>query len=75
MTIYNFEENNKDRSFSLIPDGIYDARIEAVEERVARSNNHYKQITFRLFGPHAEKAKVNNRLLFLMDGMNSLARN
>jgi len=48
----------------LIPDGIYEARIEAVEERVARSNNHYKQITFRLFGQHAEKAKINNRLIW-----------
>ena len=64
MAIYNFEDNNKDKSFSLIPDGIYDARVEAVEERVARSNNHYKQITFRLFGPHAEKVKINNRLIW-----------
>ncbi len=64
MTIYNFEDNNKDRNFALIPDGIYDAHIEAIEERVARSNNHYKQVTFRLFGPRAEKAKVNNRLIW-----------
>lgn len=63
---FNFgkKEEKTDRDFSLIPDGIYDARIEDVEERTARSGNRYKRLTFRLFGERAEKEKVARRMIW-----------
>ena len=62
MATFDFDTKKKD--FSLIPDGIYDAQVERVEERVSRSGNKYKRITFRLSGDNAEKAKVNGRLIW-----------
>ena len=59
-----FDFDSKKRDFSLIPDGIYDAQIEKIEERVSRSGNKYKHITFRLRGDNAEKQKVNGRLIW-----------
>ena len=62
MTTFNFDAPKKD--FSLIPEGIYDAKIESIEERTSRSGNKYKHIAFRLFGEKAEKEKVSNRLVW-----------
>ncbi len=66
MVTFNFDkkESETDRDFSLIPDGIYDARIEDIEERTARSGNRYKRLTFRLFGDRAEKEKVARRMVW-----------
>jgi len=62
MLTYNFDD--KKRDFSLIPEGIYDAQIEKIEERDSRSGNKYKHITFRLLGEKAEKEKVSGRLIW-----------
>ena len=59
-----FDFDSKKRDFSLIPEGIYDAQIERIEERVSRSGNKYKHITFRLSGENAERQKVNGRLIW-----------
>ncbi len=62
MSTFDFDSKKKD--FSLVPDGIYDAQVEKIEERVSRSGNKYKHITFRLHGDNAEKEKVNGRLIW-----------
>ena len=62
MQTFNFDHPKKD--FSLIPDGIYDAKIEKIEERTSQSGNKYKHIAFRLFGEKAEKEKVSGRLIW-----------
>ncbi len=66
MDTFNFDkkEQGTNRDFSLIPDGIYDATIEDIEERTSRSGNRYKRITFRLSGDRAEKEKVARRLVW-----------
>ncbi len=66
MVTFNFDkkEQETNRDFSLIPDGIYDARIEDVEERVSQSGNRYKRLTFRLFGEKAENENVARRMLW-----------
>lgn len=66
MVTFNFDkkEQETDRDFSVIPEGIYDAKIEDVEERTSRSGNRYKRLTFRLFGDRAEKEKVARRMVW-----------
>ena len=66
MVTFNFDkkEQETNRDFSLIPDGIYDATIEDVEERTSRSGNRYKRLTFRLFGDRAEKEHVARRMIW-----------
>jgi|AntAceMinimDraft_17_1070374.scaffolds.fasta_scaffold20685_3 hypothetical protein len=62
MPTFNFDGPKKD--FSLIPEGIYNTKIESIEEKTSQSGNKYKRITFRLFGEKAEKEKVNGRLVW-----------
>ncbi len=62
MPTYNFDD--KKRDFSLLPEGIYDAQIERIEERTSRSGNKYKHLTFRLLGEKAEKEKVSGRFIW-----------
>jgi hypothetical protein len=62
MPTYNFDDKKSD--FSLIPEGIYDAQVEKIEERTSSSGNKYKHLTFRLIGEKAEKEKVNGRLIW-----------
>jgi len=66
MVTFNFDKKDQetDRDFSVIPEGIYDAKIEDVEERTSKSGNRYKRLTFRLFGPRAEKEKVARRMVW-----------
>ena len=66
MVTFNFDkkEQETNRDFSLIPEGIYDATIEDVEERTSRSDNRYKKLTFRLFGNRAEKEHVARRMVW-----------
>lgn len=66
MVTFNFDkkEQETDRDFSVIPEGIYDAKIEDVEERTSRSGNRYKRLTFRLFGDRAEKENVARRMVW-----------
>jgi len=63
MPVYNFEQKNN-KNFPLIPTGIYDAVIENIEEKTARSGNKYKHITFRILGERAEEKKVAGRLIW-----------
>lgn len=63
MPTYDFETKNR-RDFPTIPAGIYEATIERVEEKTARSGNKYKQITFRLFGEKAALSGVEGRLVW-----------
>jgi len=63
MPTFDFSEKQKGK-FSIIPTGIYDAVVERIEERTARSGNKYKHITFRIFGEKAEREKVNGRLVW-----------
>lgn len=62
MSTFNFDTPKK--KFDLIPEGIYDAKIEGTEERVSKSGNKYKRITFQLFGEKAEKEKMGGRLIW-----------
>jgi len=66
MVTFNFDkkEQETNRDFSVIPEGIYDAQIEDVEERTSRSGNRYKRLTFRLIGEKAEKEKVARRMVW-----------
>jgi hypothetical protein len=66
MVTFNFDkkEQETNRDFSLVPEGIYDATIEDVEERTSRSGNRYKKLTFRLFGDRAEKENVARRMIW-----------
>ena len=62
MPTFDFDTKKKD--FSLVPEGIYDAQIEKIEEKTSRSGNKYKHITFRLQGEKADQAKVNGRFIW-----------
>jgi hypothetical protein len=66
MVTFNFDkkEQETNRDFSLIPEGIYDAKIEDVEERTSQSGNRYKRLTFRLLGEKAEKENVSRRMVW-----------
>jgi len=64
---FEFDELDKKDSkdgYSLIPEGIYEAKIEKIEEKTAKTGNKYKQVTFRLQGENATQKGVSNRLLW-----------
>jgi|SRR6056297_1138189 len=66
---FEFDELDKDKKdskneYSLIPEGIYEAKIEKIEEKTAKTGNKYKQVTFRLQGKNATQKGVSNRLLW-----------
>lgn len=58
------KKNNSSGGYSLIPNGIYEAEIEKIEEKTAKTGNKYKQVTFRLKEEKAKKNEVVNRLLW-----------
>lgn len=60
------DESDTKRSgnFPVIPEGIYEATIERIEERTARSGNKYKHISFRLLGEKASEKGVSGRLVW-----------
>ena len=61
MVTYNFGEK---KNFPVIPEGIYSATIERVEELTAKSGNKYKRVTFKLYGDNAENRNVSGRLIW-----------
>lgn len=53
-----------------IPDGVYKARILAVEEKKSKAGNDYLNWKAQIFGAEGELEKFNNRLVFIMTMVN-----